>query len=425
MFRIIAISCLVLSVSSLKAQQKRLTTIPIEISSNQRFNLRSNFEFTAIALKSKNEIDFKEISFLLKDESIVFQNSPHQLDNSNYFYSTIIHFNESTSELKLMLKNQSKLQIEAILINGEGNYASSLKMRRKQDSNNCQLEGVITQDEWRSGLAEPSYSRSFTDTENLIIHHSAGSNNITDYTLAVRNIYIFHTQENGWSDIGYNYLIAPNGAIYAGRDPAGGEQDLVIGAHFCGSNSTTMGVCLLGNYETVDPEQDMLNSLENLLSWKAFKDDLNALATNSHPLNSNLGVIAGHQDGCNTLCPGINVYEKLDEIRQNVDVQVSTCRGEDKPVIEIEFDTLLSTNLYPNPIRNNFSFNLELDENRQNDILYFQIFDQRGKYIKWEKLYFRENKIEVLLPNTLTSGIYFLQIVFNSHQQELQRFMIL
>ncbi|WMN06220.1 N-acetylmuramoyl-L-alanine amidase [Marivirga arenosa] len=425
MFRIIAISCLVLSLSSLKAQQKRLTTIPIEISSNQRFNLRSNFEFTAIALKSKNEIDFKEISFLLKDESIVFHNSPHQLDNSNYFYSTIIHFNESTSELKLMLKNQSKLQIEAILINGEGNYASSLKMRTKQDSNNCQLEGVITQDEWRSGLAEPSYSRSFTDTENLIIHHSAGSNNITDYTLAVRNIYIFHTQENGWSDIGYNYLIAPNGAIYAGRDPADGEQDLVIGAHFCGSNSTTMGVCLLGNYETVDPEQDMLNSLENLLSWKAFKDDLEVLATNSHPLNSNLGVIAGHQDGCNTLCPGINVYEKLDEIRQNVDVQVSTCRGEDKPVIEIEFDTLLSTNLYPNPIRNNFSFNLELDENQQNDIQYIQIFDQRGKYIKWEKLYFRENKIEVLLPNTLTSGIYFLQIVFNSHQQELQRFMIL
>jgi hypothetical protein len=189
-----------------------------------------------------------------------------------------------------------------------------------------------------------------------------------------------------------------------------------------------MGVCLLGNYETIEPEFSMLESLEGLLSWKAFKDKLNPLESNFHPLNSNLGVIAGHRDGCSTACPGENVYQLLSEIRLNVDEQLSVCDGEseeeESPVVELEIDSILNQTIYPNPIKNNLSFSLKISQSDQKDLRYIRIFNQEGKSIIWENLYFSENKIEVKLPNSLKSGIYLLQMSFNEGGDKSQRFII-
>ncbi|RUA33871.1 MAG: hypothetical protein DSY77_08030, partial [Bacteroidetes bacterium] len=250
----------------LVAQNENIhTSFSISIDNNQRLIQNTTFNFTAIALKSKEIRDFNQIAFIHNSDTIYFSNDLHADENSNYFYSSLIHFDQSISALRLYAPEELS-NLEVVLINGSGEYASfSQRKSNSIQNNDCELNGVIQQSEWRDGLPEPNYNRSFTTTENLIVHHSAGSNNITDFTQAVRDIYIFHTQENGWSDIGYNYLIAPDGVIYAGRDPDTGSQDEVMGAHFCGSNSNTMGVCLLGNYETIEPEFSMLESLEGLL----------------------------------------------------------------------------------------------------------------------------------------------------------------
>ncbi|MBR10007.1 MAG: hypothetical protein CMP48_20255 [Rickettsiales bacterium] len=182
----------------------------------------------------------------------------------------------------------------------------------------------ILQSDWRAGLPEPTYSRSFTNVEHVIVHHSAGSNSATNYTQVVRDIYVYHTESNGWSDIGYNYLIAQNGDLYAGRDPAGGEQDNVLGAHFCGSNSTTMGICLLGNYETASVTSATWQTLQELASFKIAKEDLDPTTFSSHPLGS-IGHIAGHRDGCSTACPGENVYNMLGDLRLEVQDLVNYC----------------------------------------------------------------------------------------------------
>lgn len=414
-------------VLQLSAQNSSIhTSFPISLNANQRQIQNTEFSFTAIALKSKEIMDFNEIAFVEDFDTIYFSNDLHAGEDSNHFYSSLIHFDSASTSLALYsLKEVANLEV--VLINGSGEYSDfSQRKSGSIQNNDCELNDVVQQSEWRAGLPEPSYNRSFTTTENMIVHHSAGSNNISDYTQAVRDIYIFHTQENGWSDIGYNYLVAPDGVIYAGRDPGSGEQDQVIGAHFCGSNSNTMGVCLLGNYETAEPESQMLESLESILSWKAFKDGLEPLENNSHPLNANLGIIAGHQDGCNTLCPGENVYNRLQDIRQNVDGQLAICNGEEEeePIVEIEIDTISSQKIYPNPIKSNFTFSLNLSENRMDDIQFIRIFSQEGKYIKWQNLYFSENKIEVKLPNTLKPGLYFLQTSFRNGDENSQRFVI-
>jgi uncharacterized protein with LGFP repeats len=51
------------------------------------------------------------------------------------------------------------------------------------------------------------------------VHHTASSNDYTREQAAamVRGIYAYHVKSNGWSDIGYNYLVDRYGRAYEGR----------------------------------------------------------------------------------------------------------------------------------------------------------------------------------------------------------------
>lgn len=223
-----------------------------------------------------------------------------------------------------------------------GSYdGDRIPKRIKRDP--CELPEIVSQPAWRSGLPEPDYNKSFASTNHVIVHHSAGSNTVDDYYLEVRNIYIYHTEFNGWSDIGYNYLISPDGTIFAGRDPGLGDQDQVVGAHFCGKNTGTMGICVMGNYEEINPVSSSLKALENLIAWKMKSDKLSPFNTSIH-VGEELETLAGHRDGCSTLCPGKFLYQELAQIKNNVASQLSEC-GQAIPAPFIlsfqSFDTLI------------------------------------------------------------------------------------
>ncbi|MFT4785038.1 MAG: hypothetical protein ACI8QD_000133 [Cyclobacteriaceae bacterium] len=208
--------------------------------------------------------------------------------------------------------------------------------QNRVDYDRCsELPPVVSQSQWRLGLAAPNYSRSFHEVRHLIIHHSAGSNSADNFVQVVRDIYLFHTEVNGWSDIGYNYLIAQDGTLFAGRDPGTGQQGLVRGAHFCGANSNTMGICVLGNYETTNPGEVALQTLENFLNYQTLTLKLNPISSSRHSTGE-LAVIASHQDGCATLCPGINLYNQLSTIRQTTLASNSICVGEQHLDFSIE-----------------------------------------------------------------------------------------
>ncbi len=389
----------------------------------QRLNEIIPFAYTAIALKSKNSLDFSEFSLIAENDTIPFYNEAHSPENSEFYYSTLIHFDKPQQSLDLIFPEGIE-GIHLVLINSAGEGSEKKKDDNKKEErnyealNNCELPTIVQQSEWRSGLSEPNYKRSFTTTRNMIVHHSAYPNSITNYRQAVRDIYILHTQENGWSDIGYNYLIAPDGMLYAGRDPADGEQDKVIGAHFCGSNSNTMGVCLLGNFQEQDATGSAYSTIEQLFAWKAFKDNLDPLTQNPHPLNSNLGVIAGHRDGCNTACPGEFVYNNLAGVRVEVAAKVSQCsEGEEDPEGPVvvfpdeSSDTLISYVVYPNPVEPGFELNLVMNESSQETLKNLYLYDAFGKRIKWEGLRFQPHQITIILPKTISTGVYFLYVL--------------
>ncbi len=257
----------------------------------------------------------------------------HETEGLPYSQSALLVFDQPVQEL-LLHTGQVQDSITISVFNAQASKAPPPALRKAQlteDDLLCEKPALITQEEWRAGLPAPTYQRATTQVNHIIIHHSATFNSLTNYENVVRNIYLFHTQDREWSDIGYNFLVAPDGTLFEGRS-AGSQNvvsDNIRGAHFCGRNSGTMGVCLLGNYNTAVPTDTALATIVRVTSWKLDKEGLDPMATDSHPTNNNLGVIAGHRDGCATECPGENLYARLESIRLSTEEQIAKdCREE-------------------------------------------------------------------------------------------------
>lgn len=69
-----------------------------------------------------------------------------------------------------------------------------------------------------------------------------------------REIKIWHMRDNGWDDIGYQWVIRRSGVIDKGRD------ENRLGAH-CKGHNDSIGVCLIG---TREPNEFQVKSLARL-----------------------------------------------------------------------------------------------------------------------------------------------------------------
>lgn len=280
----------------------------------------------------------------------------------------------------------------------------------QESAADCEEPATVSQPEWRQGLSAPSYSRSYSAINHLIVHHSATSNSLSDYYNVVRNIYIYHTQVNGWSDVGYNYLIAPDGTIFRGRDPGVGEQDAVLGAHFCGRNSGTMGVCLLGDFRSADPKEAAISSLEALLTWKATKDGLDVLSSARHPLNDELPTIAGHRQGCATECPGDKVFERLEALRQQIALNIEMCND---PL------TVSNVTVYPNPSEGDI--HIELPEDKELELADLITFSGQRQPIA---LIDEGQNGYRAATSTLQPGVYILMLKIKNEHPEYKKVIL-
>ena len=187
---------------------------------------------------------------------------------------------------------------------------------------------VVTRVEWGcpDGDGNPRGTPQYTTVTHLVVHHTATDNEADDWAAVVRAVWNFHVFTRGWSDIGYNYLIDPRGVIYDGR--AGGDD--VRGAHFVCANEGTMGICLIGLFDSVTPTTAALGSLARLLAWKCRQRGIDPLGASFHGATRlQLNHISGHRDGdhappesgacpVGTECPGEMLYRLLPEIRGRV-----------------------------------------------------------------------------------------------------------
>ena len=83
--------------------------------------------------------------------------------------------------------------------------------------------------------------------EEILIHHSATPDGATYDTAAIKN---YHVNTKGWNDIGYHFLLEfMNGRLsyVIGR---GMNDD---GAHTIGRNKQAIGICVVGNFDIIEP----------------------------------------------------------------------------------------------------------------------------------------------------------------------------
>lgn len=241
-----------------------------------------------------------------------------------------------------------------------------------------------------SGNCSEHPNPSFAEVTHLIIHHSAGKNQSGDWPAEVRSIWDFHVNGRGWSDIGYNWLIDPEGHIYMGR------SNDAIGAHFCGTNTGTIGICMLGNFMEESPKPEAIAALKELLSWKACENGIDPLATVYHASSGKmLSTVSGHRDGCATACPGDLLYPQLPDIRNTL--------TEDQTTAVKDQDQLLDFQLYPNP--NPGQFHILLPTTAPQG-LEAGIFDLLGHQLRGP--FVVSSRQEATFDTALPNGTYFL-----------------
>lgn len=190
-------------------------------------------------------------------------------------------------------------------------YNVTLSKYHKQNNEtfSCRCDSVLVRSraQWcPNGDCPLDPTPDLNDVKFLILHHTASGNDAEDYDAVVRSYYRFHVETRGWDDIGYNFLISPDGIVYEGR----GEK--ILGAHFCSKNTGTLGIGMIGDYSAREPSDTMIASAESLVAYLACFNHINILENSYHESSELwLNHLSGHRDGCVTSCPGDQAYLRL------------------------------------------------------------------------------------------------------------------
>lgn len=190
---------------------------------------------------------------------------------------------------------------------------------------------MVTRDQWDpAGQCKPRNAPDVGQVQAAVVHHTVTSNLYTaqDGPSMVLAICRYHRNSNGWSDIGYNFLVDRYGTIYEGRQ--GGIDKAVVGAQAQGFNATTTGISNLGTYMTEGVPEVALQANARVIAWKLGISGVPLTGTatirsgggsqSKYPAGRmvTVPVVSGHRDVGNTDCPGNALYDQLPHLRDLV-----------------------------------------------------------------------------------------------------------
>lgn len=199
---------------------------------------------------------------------------------------------------------------------------------------NPDVPEIISRKTWGADESLMTWPVEYAKVEKIIIHHTASTKLVADtdgsgqYKSMVNNIYKYHTSSKTWvdqngtnytgfGDIGYNYLIDPEGNIYEGRKGGNGS----VGGHASGFNTGSVGISIIGNYQDgsagqtnteLNPKVDA--ALAKLVGWIAANNGIDLNDESSFGGKTIDGVV-GHKDVAATQCPGNIIYDQLGDIQ--------------------------------------------------------------------------------------------------------------
>jgi hypothetical protein len=151
------------------------------------------------------------------------------------------------------------------------------------------------------GKKKPNYAAidSDWDYEIVTLHHSGRSGEKDPPTIEEK-----HMVGRGWDDIGYHYIIEPNGDVYEGRYLS------KKGSHVEGANTGKIGILLTGDFE---PE---FGGLLGGAPTPAQLSKAEALIKGLEASFPTLKKLGGHRDyKATTVCPGSELYKLIPGLR--------------------------------------------------------------------------------------------------------------
>jgi N-acetyl-anhydromuramyl-L-alanine amidase AmpD len=144
----------------------------------------------------------------------------------------------------------------------------------------------------------------------IILHCSATEDGPGSSLEAIRR---YHKEVNGWSDIGYHYLLEWVGEQFVLRP---GRPWWIRGAHCkaAGRNNDSLGVCVVGQFDSVPPTASTRDYTVQALAWLCLAFDI-------HPDR-----VHGHREfEPGKLCPGARW--PLEETRRLVSLTLHSAGG--------------------------------------------------------------------------------------------------
>ena len=173
----------------------------------------------------------------------------------------------------------------------------------------------------------------------IVVHHTASPNGTKDPAATVRYGYELHVIGRGFTDIGYNFLIGPDGEIFEGRRARkygpheihtgeDGAGNAIIGGHTKDRNPGSCGIALIGNFMKTSPSNAAIQSLIHLISWEAQRHRIDPLGSDQYITTTSESLvfhnIAGHRDIGATLCPGTRMAASMGWLRHQVAERVGS-----------------------------------------------------------------------------------------------------
>lgn len=167
-------------------------------------------------------------------------------------------------------------------------------VREFQSKNGLKPDGIVGP-ATLAKLIPARLKRSKRTIKEIIVHCSATPEG-KDYT--VLDIRRWHKQQ-GWSDIGYHYVIYRNGHVEPGRNVD------IAGAHCEGHNMHSIGVCYIGGMTRDGKKPKDTRTLSQKAALLSLLLDLKRLYPQAK--------IYGHCDFSNKACP---CFDAKDEYRR-------------------------------------------------------------------------------------------------------------
>lgn len=164
------------------------------------------------------------------------------------------------------------------------------------------VSGIMPRSAWTNGQPRWNVSKPLNGVRRITIHHDAlnteggrGTAFAIQRLNSIRGSHMSRGRE--WVDIGYHYIIDPDGRVWEGRPVS------IEGAHVKANNEHNLGIMVMGNFDQQRPTSAQLETLDGFVAAQArfYRVPPSRIFT--------------HQEIMSTACPGRNLQGYMQQTR--------------------------------------------------------------------------------------------------------------